>query len=125
MNTLGRVAVTSALAGFGGWVVENAFVNPSGSQVARYSHHLPNVPFLPVYAVGGASVALLAPHLQTVGPVGKFLIYAGVLTGVEAMAGLLERSEGRRSWDYNGKAIDLKHAAMWGALGLITDAIIT
>lgn len=112
------VLLAAAGTGIAGWVLENVAFGP------RYSAHLPGVPFLPVYAVGGATIALLAPHLSAMDPAGRALIYAGTLTGVEALAGYVERAQGRKSWDYGGSPVDLPHAALWGGLGLLAESMI-
>lgn len=114
------VAWTALGTGVAGWALENALYAPP----TRYSYHLPGVPLLPVYAAGGAAVVLMAPHLRALTPSGKFLVYAAVLTSIEALAGLAERVEGRRSWDYDGLPADLAHAALWGALGLGLDYVL-
>lgn len=110
---------TSLGTGVAGWVLENALFGQ------RYSVLLPHVPFLPVYAVGGAAISLLEPRIQNMHPAARFLIYAGALTAVEGTAGWLDRANGHLSWTYeNGSSIDLKHAIAWGFLGLLTEAVI-
>ena len=123
--TVGLVTLAS---GFAGFAAENALFcshgAPANTCPLRHSANAPNLPFLPVYAVGGAAVALLAPHLADLHPVGKALVYAGALTAVEAAAGYGERAMGRESWDYGGSPVDLSHAALWGALGLGLDKLL-
>lgn len=118
MTKLGVVALTAVGAGFAGWAIENTLVGP------RYSYHLPRTPFLPVYAAGGAAVALLAPVLEGASLPAKLVAYGATLTAIEGIAGAIERSRGRASWDYAGGTIDLKHAAAWALLGtLLGDAV--
>lgn len=113
-----QLIFTSLGTGVAGWVLENALFGQ------RYSALLPRVPFLPVYAVGGAAISLLEPRIQNMHPLARFFIYAGALTAVEGAAGFIERADGRMSWDYGGSPIDLPHAAAWGVLGLLTEAVI-
>lgn len=113
------VALAALLAGVTGWTLENV-----GSDKPRYSSHLPGLPFLPVYAAGGAIVALLAPSLSDFHPFGKALVYAGALTALEASTGYAERTMGRKSWDYEGAPVDLPHALLWGGLGLALDSVL-
>lgn len=113
------VALAALLAGVAGWTLENI-----GGGSPRYSAHLPGLPFLPVYAAGGAVVALLAPSLSGFHPLGKAMVYAGALTALEASAGYAERAMGRQSWDYQGAPVDLPHALLWGGLGLALDSVL-
>lgn len=113
MNTLSRVAFTALATGVGGWALENALFGP------RESHHFPGVPFMPVYAAGGAVIALLEPRVSQMNLLTQALIYGGTLTAIEGAAGVLERADGRRSWDYDGSPIDLGHAAAWAVLGTL------
>lgn len=115
------IVQTTAVAGatgIAGWVLENTLFGQ------RYSALAPNFPFLPVYAAGGAAISLLQPRIANMHPLARFLIYAGALTAIEGTAGIIERHQGRMSWDYHGSPIDLPHAAAWGALGLLADYVI-
>jgi len=121
----------AALLGAGGWAIENAL-----SQTPRYSAVFKGerVPFLPVYAFGGAAVMLLAPKLREkdlAWPV-RAAIYASVLSGVEYAGCFIDREVlGACSWDYSKKncespswgCVDFKHAALWGMLGLAIEKI--
>lgn len=121
----------AALMGIGGWALENALCDEP-----RYSAAFKGakVPFLPVYALGGASVLALAPTLKAQGlpwPV-RGAAYAGILSGVEWAACQVDRKTlGARSWDYGDDSIDgegcvdLKHAIAWGALGLLAESLVT
>lgn len=118
MNT-SEVLLVAAGAGFAGWALENVFFGP------RFSSIMPDgFPFLPVYAVGGAAIALVEPHIEDQPSAIRFSVYAGMLSGVELAAGALERSQGRMSWDYGGTPVDLPHALAWGALGLLAEGAI-
>lgn len=118
---IGRIALTALGTGVAGWLLENILeqcVAPAGQPPpARYSMHCRGIPFMPVYAVGGAAIAALAPHLSNVHPIGRAITYGATLTAVESIAGHLERARGRMSWDYGGSPIDLPHAIAWTALG--------
>ena len=119
--SLGRVALIALGTGVAGWVLENTLeqvMAPRGENPpVRYSMNLPGVPLLPVYAAGGAAVALLQPYLATMHPIARALVYGGALTAVETGAGYLERRQGRMSWDYGGSPVDLPHAITWTVLG--------
>lgn len=117
----GRIALVALGTGVAGWALENLVEQltapPEAKPPIRYSMNLPEVPFLPVYAAGGAAVALLHPYLENMHPIARALVYGGTLTAVEAGAGYLERSQGRMSWDYGGSPVDLPHAVAWTVLG--------
>lgn len=110
-----HVALAGTLAGFGGFLLEDAFVGPRYSEVFGPGNR---IPFLPVYAAGGALVAGLTPLLSNQPWYVRGAAYAAILGLLEASAGMLERAEGRASWDYEGDVIDVKHVLLWGALGL-------
>jgi hypothetical protein len=121
LSWLGAAGVAAA-AGVAGWVLENAT-----SPAPRYSSVLgaeARVPFLPIYAAGGAAVALLAPRVRDRSWLVRGALYAAVLGGLEAGAGLGERALGRRSWDYDGATVDPAHAAAWGALALLAEPVV-
>jgi uncharacterized membrane protein len=120
--SLSTLVFTSLGSGVAGWVLENALFTSPGRP--RYSALLPNTPFLPVYAVGGAAIAMIQPRIQHMHPVARLLIYGIALTSIEGTAGYLERSDGRMSWDYGGSPIDVPHAVAWAFLGLLTGAVI-
>lgn len=124
MNTPKRVIASSVVGGFSGWAIENVLFASPGQP--RYSALLPGVPFLPVYAVGGAVLAGVEPFVRKskLGVVGKFLVYGALLGGLEAVAGYAERWEGRQTWDYDGAPTDLKHAALWGVVGVLSEGIL-
>jgi hypothetical protein len=121
-------AAKTALFGVGGWVLENMFFGPRFS--AMWGGW--KIPFLPVYALGGASIMLAAPHLQKVPWYARVPIYGGILTGVEALGCFVDRKLlGACSWDYSKTncmsddrgCIDFKHAIIWGVLGLAGEAL--
>jgi len=127
---LGEFALKTAAFGVGGWAIENAIFGPRYSSWWRRAR----IPFLPVYAVGGAAVLLTAPQLKkrNVPWWVRLPIYAALLTGIEYVGCQIDRRIFNAcSWDYSkqncGKpyegCIDLKHAAVWGALGLVAEGI--
>jgi len=115
-----------ATFGAGGWLVENAL-----SDRPRYSAAFGTrrVPFLPIYAAGGAAAMLIAPHLRGASTVGRFVTYAAALSALEYVGCQIDRRAlGARSWDYGGGGegcVDLAHAAIWGALGLLVEKVAT
>jgi hypothetical protein len=116
--TLARVAAVAGAVGAGGWLVENLLIK-------RYDA-VDGIPLLPVYAAGGAVIALASPHLRGRTMVERFVFYAILLSALEAVAGELDSAMGRQSWDYGGGArIDVPHALAWGACGLLIDAFLT
>lgn len=119
MNQSVKILVVALGTGVLGWTLENVLFGP------RYSYFFPNIPFLPVYAVGGAAIAILEPHVQNVSPLGRAIIYGGTLTAIEGLAGTLERADGRKSWDYDGYPIDVSHAILWASLGLLAEGVVS
>lgn len=117
MTPLARIALIATGAGFAGWALENVAA-AAQNEPPRYSHHFPRLPFLPIYAAGGALVAVLAPRLRDVSTAGRIVVYGVALTGLEAVSGHLERRAGRKSWDYGGAVIDIPHTILWAALAL-------
>lgn len=102
-------------SGIAGWIGENVICSkPRYSQVFGGAR----IPFLPVYAIGGAIVTAVAPEITDMPLLARGVVYAGLLSGVEMVAGYADRVTGHRSWDYDGKTSDLGHAALWGAIGL-------
>jgi hypothetical protein len=83
------------------------------------------VPLSPVYGAGGLLAAALAR-----GPLGgapwwqRAAGYAASLTALEYASCQLGRAIGGHvNWSYDGECIDGWHAAAWGALGLVVEAI--
>ncbi len=111
-------------AGFAGWVLENAADGP------RYSHVFGNgsrAPFLPVYAAGGAMLALLVPAVEDQPRLVRYAIYGAALTALEGAAGLAERKLGQPiSWSYGSDAapIDASHAFAWTALAALAEPLL-
>ena len=116
--TPSTIAIIALASGVAGYAIENAVVGP------RHSRWFPDLPFMPVYAVGGAAVALLAPELRDQSVLVKALSYGVALTAVEGAAGLADRATGGRSWDYDGHVIDLPHALLWAGMGLGLDGAL-
>jgi uncharacterized membrane protein len=117
-----------AAYGFGGWMLENSAIGP------RYSSLFGGlaVPFLPVYAAGGLAVHAAAPVLKNwqMPWWGRALAYAAGLSAIELVGCRFDRDVLHGcAWDYSGNrciapergCIDLKHALLWGALGLAVE----
>lgn len=120
MSRASSVLLTALASGVLGWAGESLLFGPRYSGVFGGA----KVPFLPVYAVGGATVALLAPHLANQPALVRAAAYGATLTALEAAAGYAERAEGRMSWDYDGSPVDLKHALLWAGLGLVFEQVL-
>ena len=118
MVDIGKLVLVSVGTGVAGWVLENALFGK------RQSYYFPNLPFMPVYAAGGAAIALLSPYTDKLTPLEQAIVYGGTLTTIEAVAGALERSQGRKSWDYNGSPVDLPHAVAWSLLGILVGNVV-
>jgi hypothetical protein len=108
-----------------GWLLEDVLRRPS--EPHRFSKVFQGapVPFLPVYAVGGALVALSMGRLARLSMPARFGVYAAGLSVLELAAGSLDRSiPGQPSWSYglSGARVDLAHATAWGGLGLLAEA---
>ncbi len=121
------LVTSAALFGAGGWAIENVL-----SKEPRYSALFKGerVPFLPVYAIGGAAVMMLAPRLRELPWYVRAAIYAGTLSGVEYAGCHIDREVLEAcSWDYSRKdcaepvrgCVDFGHAALWGMLGLLVE----
>ena len=124
------LAARAALFGAGGWAVENVLFG------SRYSALWggAKIPVLPVYAIGGLTAEALGPWLleREVPWYARAAIYAAVLSGVEYAGCFFDRDVlGACSWDYSKQdraeplkgCIDWKHAAIWGALGLVIEKL--
>jgi hypothetical protein len=118
----------TALYGVGGWAIENMIFGPRFSVVFGRAP----VPFLPVYAAGGAALMLTRPHLRRVPWLLRVPVYAAMLSGIEYVGCLVDRKLfGACSWDYSGQdcaqtyrgCIDLQHSLVWGALGLLAEGL--
>jgi uncharacterized membrane protein len=125
------LVVKAALLGAGGWAIENAL-----SKEPRYSALFKGqrVPWLPVYAFGGAAVMMLAPRLREkeLPCVARAAIYAVALSAIEYAGCWTDREVlGACSWDYSQEhcakpsrgCVDFKHAALWGMLGLLAEKL--
>jgi uncharacterized membrane protein len=118
----------TALYGVGGWAIENMFYGP---RFSAWFSRAP-IPFLPVYAAGGAALMLTRPHLKRVPWLLRVPIYAAMLSGIEYAGCLIDRKIfGACSWDYSNQdcartyqgCIDLQHTLIWGALGLLAEGL--
>ena len=144
-TTVEAVVAKAALFGVAGWAAENVLFGPFYSSVWQGRR----VPFLPIYALGGVTVLAVAPHLKRWPVLGRAAAYAVLLGGLEYLGCQADRkifngvtfrgpertlalSDGpsRGSWDYGSDdivakaadgCVDLKHAALWGVLGLLAE----
>jgi len=125
----------AAAYGIVGWMAENTLAGP------RYSRIFDGiaVPFLPIYAAGGLAVHAAAPKLENAGIPwwGRAAIYAVGLSAIELAGCAIDRGPlGGCSWDYENNrcrspmpsvsmrgCVDLRHALLWGALGLAVEKI--
>ncbi len=107
------------LCGVAGWALENMIRGPTYSKAFGGA----KVPFLPVYAFGGAAVIIVGSKIQHIAGWQRFLIYGGTTTLVEAVAGVLDRADGSKpSWDYDGSPVDLKYSLLWAAGAMAIEA---
>lgn len=124
MNKIAKVVLVAVGAGLAGWALENAWAKLHGDP-PRYSR-VPGVgglPFLPVYAAGGAAVALAQPFLTRRPLPVKALAYGTGLTALELAAATAERSAGRASWAYeDGAPVSVGHSLTWAGMALLLDA---
>ena len=121
----------SALFGVAGWGMHNMLFKPRALEVtiddADPAHRPPThpirIPFLPVYAVGGAAVLVAAQHVKSWPWPMRAAAYGGILTALEYAACQVDRRLfGAHSWDYGGGAcVDWKHALAWAGLGMIAE----
>lgn len=128
-TTVPEVVAKAALFGFGGWAAENALYGKRFSAV--FGEH--RLPFLPIYAAGGLGVLAIAPHIKKLPFPVRAAIYAALLGGLEYAGCQIDRKFlNNRAWDY-GKSdtlaketegcVDLKHAFLWGGLGLLAEKL--
>ena len=126
-TTTEAVVAKAGLFGIAGWAGENVLFGPRYSPV--FQGH--KVPFLPVYAAGGLAVVAVAPRVARWNALMRGAIYAAIGTAIEYAGCQLDRKIFEsRSWDYgavDGLAdktdgcISWRHAALWGALGLVAE----
>ena len=133
---IGKVGLASGVAG---WALENTLARAQGEpwRFSALFGKLP-IPFLPVYAAGGAAIAAVGPSFATSGlpwPI-RGASYALLLGLLEVGACKLDRkllledpdADRDASWHYgeaesvDGKGcVDEKHALAWGVLGLLVE----
>ena len=114
------IAAGFVLSGIAGWTIENVKRGPTFSKAFNGA----KVPFLPVYAVGGAAVLLLLPTVAPLPIWQRFIIYGAVATAVEATAGFVDRLDGDiPSWDYDGSIVDLRYSALWAVGALLVEQL--
>jgi uncharacterized membrane protein len=118
-------ALKTVAFGVGGWALENALYGPRYSAVWNRA----KIPFLPVYAIGGAAIMFVGARLKR-HSIPWFLrlpIYGALLTSIEYAGCQIDRKLLKScSWDYSKQScksgssgcIDWQHAAIWGVLGL-------
>jgi uncharacterized membrane protein len=129
MNPYVSFIAKVAAFGVGGWLFENLLF---GGERYSSAWNGAKVPFLPVYAFGGAAVMLAAPYLKSTPAPARAIAYAAGLSAIELAGCQVERRMMVScSWDYSGNAcknpwagcVDAPHAVFWGALGLLVEAI--
>jgi len=122
MGPKARVATVALAAGVLGWTIEDlATGGPRYSKAFGGAH----VPLLPVYAAGGAALALLAPRLRGRSLPVRALAYALATTAIEAAAGSADRAVGGPpSWDYRGRTVEPMHTLAWTGLALLAEPFV-
>lgn len=116
--SLKRVLLTALGTGVAGWAMENVLWGP------HYSWAAPNLPFIPMYAAGGAIIALMEPRVSHWSLPAQALTYGATLTAFEGVAGLIDRANGRKTWDYDGHVVDVPHALAWAVLGTLVGQVL-
>ena len=129
--TIPELIGKSVLFGAAGWAMHNALFERRMLAVTvtddDKEHKPPErsvmVPFLPVYAVGGAAVLATAQAIHTWPWPLRGATYGAMLTGLEYVACQIDRKLlGAKSWDYGeGSCVDWKHALAWAGLGLVAE----
>lgn len=110
------------VAGVSGWLLENVAF---GTRYSRAFGGAP-VPFLPVYALGGAAVAAVAPATAHWSPLARVALDTGTSTAVEFAVCKLERARGECSWSYgpDDACVDVEHSVVLGVLSsLLGEAV--
>lgn len=131
---LAKSLLSAALiGGLAGWTLENVLALAK-SEPERFSHlfQKASVPFLPVYAAGGAMIEALSPFLKNEKLASRAVVYAASLTALELIACKLDRIAGDASWSYapSGDSsslegcVDLPHGLAWGGLGLLAERFL-
>jgi hypothetical protein len=119
-----KIAAVALASGAAGWAIENV-----GSEPPRYSQVLggskARIPLLPVYAAGGALVAILEPSIREEPWLLRFLVYGATLAALEGVSGIADQElHGRAAWSYDGAPVDLTHAAAWAALAAAAEPVL-
>ena len=112
-----KVVGAALLAGVLGWVVEAVWTGAPRFSLVFGDR---KIPFLPVYAVGGGLVAILAPALAPFPLLLRLGGYAGIMAVVEQVAWKLSHATaGKATWGYsNGEGTDVPHASAWGLMSV-------
>ncbi len=136
------VATIGGVSGVAGWALENVYAKLRGHPtIYSAAFRGRSIPFLPVHAVGGATVAAIGPALKNAGlpwPI-RGASYALLFAGLEVVACKIDRKiltlspkderphDRPHSWHYGEESIDGdgcvddSHALTWGVLGLIAE----
>ena len=100
-----------------GWALE--FMNDGRPHYSfKFKTFLGEVPFLPIYGLGGVLVYLLTfTDVAKLSPIFVTLILAFIITLYEYVAGILSGG----AWNYNNnlRYIDLKHTIIWSIFSLV------
>jgi len=130
MDPATRLLPAVMVFGAAGFLLENAAFGPRYSNLFRGAR----VPFLPVYAAGGAAALALAPYLRTSGLAWyeRAAVYGGMLSGIEILGCRIDRDvlDGC-AWDYSGArcsdpeagCASLTHFVLWGMMGLAVEKL--
>lgn len=118
------------LFGAGGWLMEYGW-----SGYPHYSRiwNRAEIPFLPIYAVGGLAgeKILLAANRRGMPFLVRHLMTTSILTGYELAAGLVAEKvyDGEKLWDYSDSKfhykgyVDLSHSLYWFGLSILFEQI--
>jgi hypothetical protein len=118
------------LGGALGWAVEAVcFPEPRYSKAFGGDH----VPFLPVYAAGGAAIAAVSPYLENRSFLERAVVYGAGITALELGACALDRSlPGEPRWNYSPEGthqnllgcVDFKHSAAFTVMSLLFEKAV-
>ena len=135
-TSMAKIVPAAAALGVAGFALENVFFGARYSNLFGGAH----VPFLPIYAFGGAVALVAAPHLKNADLpwYARAAAYGVLLSGVEWVGCRVDRDALKGcAWDYSGQekekekekecrdpargCIDLPHFVLWGILGLVVE----
>lgn len=121
----------AALGGVLGWGLLRVLYPEDPSYSKAFGG--PKIPFLPVFALGAASVALAAPHLRDVSLLERGALYGAGATALELGACALDRTyDEQPRWNYGQRGtprdlvgcVDLKHSLAWAGLALLFEPVV-